>query len=272
MGNQLLVTITAGLAYLTGAVGSYLHIRYRPGWAPALVRVCTILGLCINLGYLSRSLWLVGVVATFQSNFDAALLLAFLLGLVGLGTHLAPTMRGLDGLLLLAAAGVEFSELVVIRQPAVETTGRPWFISHSLAFAGSAAFFIAGGAAGIAYLLVNRMLRRKRLGLVTKVPPLEALERYGRWMPIIGFPLFTFGILTGLCGVQHRRDIAALAWYWDPTFVFSVLAWLVYAYLSWSLMYRPAVRGKRAATLATYGLGLVVVAFLAREFLGPLHR
>lgn len=270
--NQLLITIVAGASYLVGAAASYLHMRFRPIWAAPLVRISALLGLAVNLGYLSRSLIQSGAVATFQSNFEAVLLLAMLIGLVGLGTHLSPKMRGLDGLLLLAAGLIEFSELIVLRQPPGGAITRPWFISHSLAFAVSATFFIAGGVAGVAYLLVHRMLRRKRLGLVRKVPPLEALERFGRWMPIIGFPLFTFGILTGLCGVQHRKDIAAQAWYLDLTFLFSVAAWLVYAYLSLSLMYRPEVRGRRAATLATYGLGLVVVAFLAREFLSPMHR
>lgn len=142
-----------------------------------------------------------------------------------------------------------------MNRPDAVSSGRPWFISHSLAFALSTTFFVAGGAAGIAYLLVHWMLRRKRLNLVRKVPPLEALERFGRWMPIMGFPLFTFGILTGLCGIQHRKDIAAQAWYLDPTFLFSIAAWIVYAFLSLSLMYRSPFGGRRAAVWSTLRIG-----------------
>ena len=58
----------------------------------------------------------------------------------------------------------------------------------------------------------------------------------------------------------------------DLTFVFSIVAWLVYGYLSFSLMYRPQVRGRRAATLSTYGLGLIVVVFLVQKMVSPLHQ
>lgn len=269
---QLVTTIVGGLGYAAGALAAYFHLRHRVRWAPTVLRVSVAAALAVELSYLVITISRHGLVGTFENNFDAILLLSTLIGLVGLGTHLSPTLRGLDGLLFLAAAMVAFSELVVLGQPDAASTSRPWFVSHSLAFALSGTLFIAGGVAGVAYLLINWMLRRKRLGLIRSVPPLEALERFGRWMPILGFPLFTYGILTGLCGVSHRKDLAATAWYLDPTFLVSLGAWGVYAYLAFSFMWRPQVRGRRAATLATYGLGLVVVAFLTREFLSPLHQ
>lgn len=271
MMDQLFVTLICGICYLTGALAGYLHLRWKVSWAPVVLRLFVLAAVGLGSGYLLNSIVHNGVVQTFQQNFESALLLGTLIGLVGLGTHLSPTMRGLDGLLFLAAGLVHFIELIVLRRPDTPPMSRPWFISHSLAFAVSAAFFIAGGVAGIAYLLVNWMLRRKRLALVRSVPPLESLERFGRWMPIIGFPLFTFGILTGMCGVAHQRKLGE-TWYLDPTFLFSVAAWGVYAYLVLSLMYRPQIRGRRAAALATYGLGLFVVAYLARSFISPLHQ
>lgn len=272
MHDQILVTILSGVGFLIGTLAAYPHLRHRASWASPVLLVAVVLAIGFNVGYMLRTIGRHGAVETFEQNFDAVLLLSTLIGLVGLGAHLSHVLRGLDGLLFLAAAIVEFSELIVIRQPSGSVTGRPWFISHSLAFALSSAFFVAGGVAGIAYLLVNRMLRRKRLGLVRSVPPLEALERFGRWMPILGFPLFTFGILTGLCGVFHRKDIAAKAWYLDPTFLASIVAWVLYAYMCLSLMYRPEMRGRRAALMSTYGLGLVGVAFVTREFLSLMHR
>jgi ABC-type uncharacterized transport system permease subunit len=271
MSHELLVILICGVGYLVGAIASYLHIRRRIAWAPVVLRVAALVAVGLEIGYLLRSIGREGFVPTFQHNFDAVLLLSAMIGLVGIGTHIAPTLRGLDGLLFVAAALTQFSGLLTLGQPETPT-GRPWFISHGLAFALSAAFFVAGGAAGIAYLLVNWMLRSKRLRLIRNVPPLESLERFGRWMPIIGFPLFSFGILTGFCGMAHRGFFDYRGWYWDVTFLFSTFAWLVYAYLTLSLMYRPQIRGRRAAWLATYGLGLVVVAFLAREFISPLHQ
>lgn len=271
MNHELLVTVVCGVSYLVAGFAVYLHIRGQVWWANPVSRVAAAAAIGLNLAYLGRAIALEGLVSTFEHSFDAIVLLSTLIGLVALGTHLAPRLRGLDGLLFLAAGVVAFSAIFVLRQPSGVMSARPWFISHSLAFAVSGVFFIAGGVAGIAYLLVNWMLRRKRLALVRKVPPLESLERFGRWMPIIGFPVFTYGILTGLCGVAHRPDFATV-WYRDPTFLFAIAAWLIYAYMTASLMYRPRIRGRRAATLATYGLGLVIVIFLAREFLSPLHQ
>lgn len=271
MTHELLVTVVSGSAYIVGALAAYPYARWRSWWAPVVLRVAVAIAIGLDIAYLIVTVHRGGLVDTFEHGFDAVLLLAMLIGVMGMATHFAPTLRGLDGLLFLAAGLIQFSELWILGDMGAPT-GRPWFISHGLAFALSAVFFIAGGAAGIGYLLVDRMLRRKQLRLLRGVAPLESLERFGRWMPIVGFPLFTFGILTGLCGVAHRGFFGTRAWYLDPTFVFSMVAWVVYAYLAGSLMYRPRVRGRRAAVLATYGLGLVVVAFLAREFVSPLHQ
>jgi ABC-type uncharacterized transport system permease subunit len=134
--------------------------------------------------------------------------------------------------------------------------------------------FLAGGLAGVVYLMVYHRLRRKQAcRLLGRVASLEALEKFGRWMPNIGFPLFTYGILTGICGVWHRtQDVKQTAWYLDPAFIFSMIAWMVYGYLCYGSLFKPQVRGRRAAVLSTYGLGLVVVAFLFREFLSPIHQ
>jgi ABC-type uncharacterized transport system permease subunit len=271
MTHELLVTAVCGSAYLVAGVAAYPLARHRAWWPPLMLRTAAAVAVGLDFSYLFISITRGGMVDTFERGFDAILLLATLIGVVGLATHFAPKLRGLDGLLFLAAGVIQFSDLTILGETGAPT-GRPWFISHGLAFALSAVFFIAGGVAGIAYLLATRMLRQKRLWLLQGVAPLESLERFGRWMPIIGFPLFTFGILTGLCGVAHRGFFGTRAWYLDPTFVFSIVAWGVYAYLAVSLMYRPWIRGRRAAMLAACGLGLVVVAFLAREFVSPLHQ
>jgi len=167
---------------------------------------------------------------------------------------------------------VQSAALAIVNQPEMHVTGRAWFVSHSIAFAISGTLFIAGGVAGVAYLLVNWMLRRKRpTTLVGNVASLESLERFGRWTPVNGFPFFTYGILTGLCGVWHRPDLKVGAWFLDPVLVSSLLVWAVFGYLCYGSLYKPQIRGKRAAVLSTYGLGLIVVAYLFRVFFSLLH-
>lgn len=272
--NQLLTSLVGMTGFAAGAACSYLRLRWHVRWAPIVLRMAVAIALAANIGYLAWRLRDIGVVATLRHDFDDTVLLATLVGLMGLGTHLARTLRGVDGFLFLVAAVAQFGSLTVMTRPEMENlTGRVWFVSHSIAFAVSGTLFIAGGIAGVAYLLVNWMLRRKRpSALVGSVASLESLEKLGRWMPIMGFPLFTYGILTGICGVWHRPDLKARPWYLDGVFVFSVLAWAVYGYLCYGSLYKPQIRGRRAAVLSTFGLGLIVVAYLFRDFFSPLHQ
>ncbi|MDM8007147.1 MAG: cytochrome c biogenesis protein CcsA [Phycisphaerae bacterium] len=270
--QQVMTCIIGGLGFAIGAVCSYLRLRRQVRWAPAVLRVAVTLALVANIGYLATRFRNIGVVETFYYSFDDAILLATLLGLMGIGTHLARTLRGVDGFLFIIATVLQCAALAIVNQPEMRVTGRVWFVSHSIAFAISGTLFIAGGVAGVAYLLVNWMLRRKRPStLVGNVASLESLERFGRWTPIIGFPFFTYGILTGLCGISHRPDLQANVWYLDPVFISSLLAWAVFGYLCYGSLYKPQIRGKRAAVLSTYGLGLIVVAYLFRVFFSLMH-
>lgn len=271
--DPLLTSIVGGAGFAIGAVCSYLRLRRQVRWAPAVFRMAVAAALIINVVHLASRMGTLGVVEALRYSFDDAIVLATLVGLMGVGTHLARALQGVDGFLLIAATVIQFGAISVVNQQEMQTTERAWFVSHALAFAVSGTLFIAGGVAGIAYLLVNRMLRRKRpTTLVGNVASLEALERFGRWTPILGFPLFTYGILTGLCGVWHRPSLKDGAWYLDQVFISSIVAWLVYGYLCYGSMYLPQIRGKRAAVLSTYGMGLIVVAFLFRWFWSSLHQ
>lgn len=273
MSANAIIAIIAGAGFGLAAVASFLHLRHQLTWAMVVLRVAALVAIGSDIVHLVGAAARLGAVQALQSNYSATVLMATLLGLVAFGAHWSGKLRGLDGFLFALAAVLSFTELAVLEQAPASVTERPWFISHGLAFSLSAAFFIAGGAAGVAYLLISRMLRRKRgTRLFGTIAPLESLERFGRWMPIIGFPLFTYGILTGLCGVAHRRDLSSIAWYWDPTFVLSLIAWVVYGYLTIAALYGAPIRARKAAMLSTYGLGLVVVAFFVREFSSRLHQ
>ena len=95
--------------------------------------VGAIVGIGSNLCYLVRSLAHLGAVETFRHNFDSTLLLATLLGLVGLGTYLSSRLRGLDGFLFVLATVVEVGAMLVIHRSGTRDVHyKPWFISHAL--------------------------------------------------------------------------------------------------------------------------------------------
>jgi ABC-type uncharacterized transport system permease subunit len=271
MNPQWLTGIAGAIGFLLAGLMSYLHFRHQARRALLAVRSGAGLAVGVNAWYFFTVLSGQGVVETFRHGFESTLLLAGLTGLVGLIVHLTRSLRGLDGFLFLLAGLVEVGALFVIHRGGSNLNYKPWFISHSLAFAVSAACFASAGAAGVAFLLVNNMLRTRRATtLVGHVAPLESLERFGRWMLMLGFPLFSYGILTGICGIAHSRP--ATPWFQDPSVMLSFVTWFLYAVMVSFMWFRPQFRGRRAAAFATCGMGLVTVVFLFVEFISPLHR
>ncbi|NLX20783.1 MAG: cytochrome c biogenesis protein CcsA [Phycisphaerae bacterium] len=272
MDRPLWISLGGALGFALAALAAYLRVWHRSVGVGLWLRWAAVVAVLLNGAYVGYVLHMHGVTETFRHDYESAVLLATLLGLMGIGAYASAALRGLDGFLFLAAALLDFGALMVIDQSMTVATYRPWYVSHGLAFAVSAACFIGSGIAGMVYLLVHRVLRGKHdLSLVGGVPSLEALERFGRQLLAIGFPLFTYGILTGICGVAHRSDIGQQAWYLDAAVVLSLLVWVVYGLGLSAILFMPRLRGRKAATLASCAMFLVV-AVLATRDLSFIHR
>ncbi len=130
---------------------------------------------------------------------------------------------------------------------------------------GVVAFAIAFAAA-IAYVLQERMLRRKQLGgLFQRLPPLDVLDVLGFRSVSVGFPLLTVGIITGaFWTLRIHPDAPPLA----PTHVFAIVSWVLFAAV---IVLRVAAgwRGRRAAFGTILGF-LSSTAVLAGYFLRGL--
>jgi len=273
MTGPFVIAASGGACFALAAVMVCARLHHRSGLSLLLLRLSAGLAIIANAAFLGYALYLHGAVETFRETYDAALLMAVLVGLVGIGMHFSKALRGLDALLFLIAALLDIGATVMIDEQHTTPTYHCWFVSHGLAFAISSACFIAGGAAAIAYLLIYRLLKLKgNLSLVGNVPSLEALEQFGRWVLAIGFPLFTYGLLTGVCGIWHRPDIGRTAWYFDPSALSSGAVWLAYTYGLWALIFKPELRGKKAAILAVCGMALVVNALIVREWASLIHQ
>jgi len=273
MDPKLSISLLSGAGFVLGVLGSYLERRQAARWLFNVLHWAAFVAVGAITFYLSGSIRAEGTVQTFQRDHSATLLLAALVGLTGLGTHVTASLRGLEGFLFSMAALVSFGAIAVIGQSSPNVPFKAWFISHALAFAMSGACFVIAGAAGAAYLIAHRLLRRKRgRGLIGIVPPLEALERLVRWALLIGFPLFTYGVLTGICELVRTNDPGPRAWLQDPLIILSFIAWVAYALMVLAVLFLPWIRGRRTATMATWGMGLIVVIFLVVEVVSPLHR
>lgn len=134
----------------------------------------------------------------------------------------------------------------------------------SLNLFGVALFGLAFSAAAL-YLVQERLVKSKRIdGMSRRLPPLEALDRAEHRFLLAGFPLLTFGIITGTVWAR-RIEMGG-----TPEIlraVFGYVTWLVIAAV---LFLRAAAgwRGRRAAygTIAGFGFAvLVLVVYLVRK-------
>jgi len=119
---------------------------------------------------------------------------------------------------------------------------------------GVAAFTLAFAVAA-AYLIQERLLRRRQLGgLFHRLPPLDVLDSLGLKLLLVGFPLFTLGSVSGaIWAAQLPTRIS-------PNQALGLVAWCVFAGV---LLLRVAAgwQGRRAAigTLLGFACALAVV-------------
>jgi len=102
--------------------------------------------------------------------------------------------------------------------------------------------FALAFAAAIAYVIQERMLRRKKLGgIFQRLPPLDVLDSLGFRLVTIGFPLLTIGVVTGT--IRAVRTDAPTS---TITQSFGIVSWVMFAGV---LLLRVAAgwRGRRAA-------------------------
>jgi cytochrome c-type biogenesis protein CcsB len=139
-----------------------------------------------------------------------------------------------------------------------------WFPVHvTLAFLGYAVFGIAF-AAGIMYLLQERMLKSKRFStLYYKLPSLDTLDSINYKCLTFGFPLMTLGIISG---AVWANSAWGGYWRWDPKETWALITWFWYAAL---LHGRLSIgwRGRRAAIFAIVGFVALVFSFLGVNLL-----
>lgn len=125
---------------------------------------------------------------------------------------------------------------------------------------GLGVFLVAGGSSAL-YVLVERRLRRKKIGLSpnrSRLPPLEALDVAAHRLLLVGFPFLTFGVVTGAVFTRQLEEAGGVA------VLRSVLGYATWALLAAVLLLRQTsgLRGRRAAYGTLAGVACVMVVLL----------
>lgn len=222
------------------AVGALFHAAHVVT-ASLLSRICPVESLHFALSF--SAFILVGAFLALRSR----------LRLDSLGVLIAP-------LALTFLLGAQF---VSVDSSASAGVPRSLLVLHITANVLGIGLFLLAGASGAFYVIEERRLKNKQLGLASRMPPLAALDRVAHRLLLAGFPLLTFGIVTGslfldrLSAMHSGAEIARS--------LLGYASWLVLAVV---LVLRRAGTwsGRRAAYGTLAGVGGVLLVMLVYVF------
>jgi len=142
--------------------------------------------------------------------------------------------------------------------PTLQPVFKTLWLHVTLSMLGTVGFAVAF-VAGVMYLIQDRLLKSKRFNvLFTKLLALDFLGRLNQQSIIWGFPLLTFGIVTGAISAEFARG-SYLSW--NPEQTWAMVTWLFYFIV---LLGRLTVgwRAKRAAYLTVIGFAGVILTLV----------
>lgn len=141
---------------------------------------------------------------------------------------------------------------------------------HILLLLTGGALFALACLAGIMYLVQDNLIRGKRVsGFSRLLPSLGDLDRINHLCTVWGFPLLTFGIITGSI---WARTVWGSDWQWDPKQVFTAVSWVLYAVV---VHQRIAIgwKGRKAALLSIIAFAGLLFAFIGvNTFFVTMHN
>ncbi len=173
-----------------------------------------------------------------------------------LGAFIAPL-----SLMLFLASGLGSSYAPV--SPKVQSVVLTLHIGANIL--GLVAFALAF-VAGIAYILQERLLRRRQLGgAFQRLPSLDVLDTMGLRAVLIGFPLLTFGMITGTFWLLRADG--------TQFYVSQALGLVAWAIFAGVIVLRVAAgwQGRKAAVGTMMGFVftlLVLVGYAVRAVVG----
>ena len=267
--HTALLKITA-LFYLAGSIAYVYFIFKLEERAAKVGRMLLMIGVILHgVGFVSR--YFAAGYTPITSLFESLTFSAFAIVGVFLAFELRYNLRVLGA--FVAPLAFAFSVFAAFLPGEVRTLAPAlnsyWLPVHVIMlFFGNAVFAVAFGAA-IMYLLMERELKRKKLGPIFKrLPSLDVLDDINYRCLTIGFPLLTLGIITGSIWAEYAWGSY---WSWDPKEVWSLITWLLYAALLHGRM-TVGWRGRKAAILAIVGFCAILFTFLGVNLLLPgLH-
>jgi len=133
-----------------------------------------------------------------------------------------------------------------------------WFPLHALTGLISHGFLLFGATTSLMYILQEREIKKKHLGLFfKKLPPLEYLDRVNEKCLYLGFIFLSFAMISGAIWSELAFGNY---WRWSPKEIITLILWLIYAVL---IHQRILIgwRGKKAAYMFLLGFSIWLISF-----------
>ncbi|GAA0968393.1 hypothetical protein GCM10009555_013720 [Acrocarpospora macrocephala] len=166
---------------------------------------------------------------------------------------------------VIAAVGLGFSVRVLYTQagPVVPALDSYWVAIHVTAAIAASGLFTVGGVAAALYLF-----RGSRGEGQSRLPALADLERIAHRVIVIGFPIWTFAVISGALWADKAWG---RYWNWDPKEVWAFITWVAYA----AYLHARATagwKGKAALIVSLVAFGCLLFNLVGVNiFFGGLH-
>ncbi len=124
--------------------------------------------------------------------------------------------------------------------------------------------FLVACLTGVLFLIQERQLKGKRMGLLFhRLPSLGRLGRLNFPAISAGFLFLSIGVACGFIGAWLLRG---RWWSGDPKEVLTVAIWFSY-FVLWLVRRRCTLRGRRVALLSVLGFTFLAFAFIGTTWL-----
>ncbi len=259
------------LLYFSGALSFLLGLIYSSKKTQDRAAILTVAGFVLHSADLVLKYALgIGEILTQSQFYFSLLAWSFLLIYLLLWWKLK--------LKFLSITAAPLALLVFTGSLAISPTTLPvpgflqglWFSLHIGSLFISMALLGMAFGAGITYIYQDRKIKTKAKlsNLSRDIPSLQSIDRANHLAVIIGFPLYTVGLLSGFIW-------AAFTWKtiftWDPKEVATVLIWFVFAWLFHKRV-SGVWRGKKPAKMAILIFILTLASFVGINFFTETHH
>ncbi len=155
--------------------------------------------------------------------------------------------------------------------PVPKIMGSLWFGTHILCLFFAISLITIGFGASVFYLYIHKQIKNKtnqKFLKESKGYSLELLDKINHYAVVIGFPLFTIGVLSGFIWARFTWN---KIFSFDIKEVWSIIVWILFAYL---FHQRVAIgwKGKKPAVLICWIFLLSLMSFVIINSFFPTHH